>query len=568
MANILSSDDIAFALKVKDGDFSVNDFPKLDYWNPEKPLKDFQKIGAAYLYAINRCILADNVGLGKTIQSLAYICLRKQFKLPHKAIILIPTRQLQEQWYDQTKLFTKLRVINVDGNVDKRRQLYAMNNWDVMLLRYSYLVTELSRNRKSNVEHEIKLGNLTKEALRNDLEIILSLPYDVVICDEATVIRNHNTKTKRAVLKLTANKYGAVMVDATPVQTSLLDLHSLIEATQLPIFGNRWSFDNKYIEREPPPPFLRNKKGRVPGKITGYKNLADVKEKMHPYILRRTRHQVDAEMPEVVYQKEYLELHPRQKKLYNECRVDILQQSESILSNRKLSPAQQQKAIAGNFHKLQYLANSTIQTSIAETKVNTHFKRLCEQLTKDLIPDLRGDLGHDYETLRREAAKIVKVLREIRNLEQRNKFNKEQLTDLIKHHQLQEASIPWLVTLQKGGKMDELYSESETRALEMMKNFNDEIKSAESNKIDWLINNIKTMDSKEKVLVFSKSKNIISYVMMRCKKEGINAVDFIGDTPAKQRAANIKAFWEDPNNRILIGNITFERGLNLQTSAI
>ena len=516
--NTLCSDDIAFAVKIKDGNYLTSDFPDLKYWNAELPVKDFQKIGAAYLYAINHCILADNVGLGKTIQSLAYICLRKQFNLPHRALVVIPTRQLQEQWHEQTKLFTKLKVINVDGSVDKRRQLYNINNWDVMLLRYSYLVTELSRNRKATIEKEIESGNMTADDLRNDLEIILSLPYNLVICDEASVIRNHTTKTKKSVLKLTANKSGAIMVDATPVQTSLLDLHSIVEATQVPIFGNKWSFDNKYIEREPPPPFMRNKKGRVPGKIIGYKNLSDVKEKMHPYILRRTRHEVDAEMPEVVYQKEYLELYPRQKKLYNECRADLLQQSESILADRKLTSAQQQKAIAGNFHKLQYLANSTIQTSVAETKVNTHYKRLCEQLSKDLVPDLRADLGNDYETLKRESNKIVKVLREVRNLELRNKLNKEQFTDLIKYHNLKEASVPWVVTMQKGGKMAELYSEAESLALEMMKSFNEEIKDAESNKIDWLINNIKTMDSKEKVLVFSKSKNIISYFMLRCKK--------------------------------------------------
>ena len=73
-------------------------------------LPDFQRAGIAWLYAIQRGILADQCGLGKTIQALGLLQLLKhRHELNGRALILVPAASIY-QWRDEARRFTTLDV--------------------------------------------------------------------------------------------------------------------------------------------------------------------------------------------------------------------------------------------------------------------------------------------------------------------------------------------------------------------------------------------------------------------------------------------------------------------------
>ena len=434
-----------FAAGVKAGTESIDNFPAIKGWRSD--LFPYQKRGVVWMMAMRKCILADGVGLGKTPQALALVALWKQLKQPHRTLIFCNNSQNQRQWVEQVQKFSSdLRYVIIDGPPQARKRLYQAKNWDVMLVRYSLMQLKDSQDHKWITE---------------------LCDYQNVICDEAAApgaIRSHNTNTARRVKQLTRKAQNVILLDATPVQTSILDIHSLTESFHAGIFENRRSFDQRYLRREKS--IFGN--GRN-GKILGVKKWKEFTETVSPFILQRHHHSVEADLPDVISSKIYLEPTPRQKRLYREARqgvVDVLTQAGERLSDHQLRVKAESQ-----FHHLQYLANSTVIT--------------------------------------------------------------------------------------------------------------DPLAEAESNKVDWIVQHIagqtdtavqgaellqSGIGPTEKVIIFTRYKNIIPLLQRRLNQARIGNAVFSGDTSKDDRVKIIDAFWNDPALRVLISTQTLERGLNLQKS--
>ena len=172
-------------------------FMESQVWNA---LYEFQKDGAkgviAKLLEHNGCILADSVGLGKTYTALAVI---KYFELRNERVLVLCPRKLLENW----KLYP--------GN-------YQQNPFPEDRFRFDVLAhTDLSRD--SGLSGGIDLANLNWQN------------YDLVVIDESHNFRNDGGKRYKRLLD-EVMKAGAktktLMLSATPVNTSLIDLRNQI----------------------------------------------------------------------------------------------------------------------------------------------------------------------------------------------------------------------------------------------------------------------------------------------------------------------------------------------------
>lgn len=285
----------ALAQKIKDG-AEVRDFT-VDGWCDEFPLFDYQLQGLLWMYLTPKAILADSTGLGKTIQCLALLTmLKEKGKLSHKnrAIIIVPAISVHGSW--QADGFEKFKVplnYRVGRGTPKQRQaIYEDDSWEVLLTNY--------------------------ETVRQDVEYLLDLGFKHMIMDEADYIRNHATKTAKSVKAISKNCDRVVAVTATPIQNSLLDLHSILEALGLnKVFGSKTAFDRHYHEHEVQKIYTKHRT-IYKKKVIGYKNVGELKKKLSPYYLRRTYSEVKIKTPELKSQPIWLDMTKEQAQLYGQ----------------------------------------------------------------------------------------------------------------------------------------------------------------------------------------------------------------------------------------------------------
>lgn len=155
-----------------------------------------------------RILIADEVGLGKTIEAghiLLEMYSRKQIK---NGLVICP-KSLQEKWQDE--LFDKF---GFEFKIYETKELEKDLKFDQEL------------NRKSI------LGIITYDKLKNKRlqRLLLDQHYvfDIIICDEAHLLRNHDTQRHEAIKPIIHNAKYAAMLTATPLCNEKSDLFNIL----------------------------------------------------------------------------------------------------------------------------------------------------------------------------------------------------------------------------------------------------------------------------------------------------------------------------------------------------
>lgn len=334
------------ALQIKESKKPIN-LPELTGWNSQVLLRPFQEKGVAWLYLAKRCLLADPTGFGKTVQAIGLVSLLKTQGKPYRTIVIVENFNTERQWYREFKRFTNLQVAPVNGEKPERVGQYAAW-WEVLITRYSLLI--------------------------RDLDYLKQLHFDMLICDDASYFRHHNIKTARCVKSLAGQADRIVLLDATPIQTSLLDMHSLMETLRMNVFGPLPAFENRYVRREP----VKFRKGHSwihTTKIIGYKNMREFKARIKPFILRRKLGEVEAQMPDIQAQDVWLTLPKVQRDYYNQARKGIIE----------LYEAGDRRQMRAHFHHLQYACDTTL--AFSEDRPSSV---KIDWLMNELLHDLKG----------------------------------------------------------------------------------------------------------------------------------------------------------------------------------
>lgn len=282
-------------------------------------LKEFQKKGIVWMYYAKKGLLADQCGLGKTIEFIGLLLLLKKRGELKRAIVGVLNSLSAKQCLSEFTKFAGdyLQVGMLSGkSPEKRKQIYNQ----------SYMFDVL----------------ITSHALiRNDEQLLKKCGYNVFILDEASAIKNHSTGLSKSVKQLTRCE-RSLMISATPAQNDATDLHSIFEAIDRTVLGDYIDFRAKFCIEE----HILNKVRLPNGKITvlniynramkdciilapvykivGTKNVKELKETIKPYYLRRRVKDVETELPEVVVKDDWLDLTKEQKEIYGGLKTAAL----------------------------------------------------------------------------------------------------------------------------------------------------------------------------------------------------------------------------------------------------
>nr|WP_236571193.1 DEAD/DEAH box helicase [Microbacterium hydrocarbonoxydans] len=254
-------------------------------------LRSYQKAGFDWLAFLWRHrlggILADDMGLGKTLQLLTFIQHTRESGETRPFLVLAPTSVLST-WRSESARFTpELRIAVVASTSSTRSAPLrdAAATADVVVS--SYTVARLDEEEFREVE------------------------WAGLILDEAQFVKNPKTKLHRAISTFRSDATYAVT--GTPMENSLSELWSLLKLAAPGLFPSARKFRDRYIQ-----PI---EKGKVPENEEGgeyrARRLSQLRRRIRPLMLRRTKELVAADLPAKQEQILEVELTPAHRERYD-----------------------------------------------------------------------------------------------------------------------------------------------------------------------------------------------------------------------------------------------------------
>lgn len=159
-----------------------------------------------------RAILADEVGLGKTIEAGLILKEYMLKGLVKKALILVPAS--------------------------------LVNQWALELAQKFYIPTVTARKNPLWDQPDIMITSIDTAKRSPHREQILKQHYDFVLVDEAHKLKNSDTKNYQFVRSL--QKKYCLLLTATPIQNKLTDIFNLVSILKPGFLGDYQTFKKKF----------------------------------------------------------------------------------------------------------------------------------------------------------------------------------------------------------------------------------------------------------------------------------------------------------------------------------
>jgi len=265
-------------------------------------LRPYQSFGAAWMGSVNAAgfggLLADDMGLGKTLQILTLLQARRERGLALGPALLIVPTSLLHGWQEQAADFTPdLRLLILHGS-DRGRRYDKVAQADLVVTTYQLLTNDLPFLRRRN--------------------------WDILIVDEAQNLKNPDSQASRSLRKVPAA--GRLALTGTPMENSLKDLWSLFDWLNPGLLGDRKTF--KTLFQTP-----IEKRGDTEAQ-------ARLNRRVSPFLLRRTKDAVAADLPPRTEILDEVILDTAQQALYESVRSAMDKRVRDAISARGLAGSQ------------------------------------------------------------------------------------------------------------------------------------------------------------------------------------------------------------------------------------
>lgn len=342
--------------------------------NPQLPLKAHQVRAVAWMYFQPKCMILDQVGTGKTASALGLLQLLRNHGDRRRAIVICPAANVYGTWAtDGFQKFVPDMPYAVAASgipTAKRSKIYQDPSWDVLLTNH--------------------------EMFWRDIDQLADLDFNVVVFDEADVLRKKSNKAYKAMKKLCAKAERVVLMTATPINNKLADLHSLLCLIGIDhLVGDSKEFQRRYIDVTFDQIGYGTKKKFIP-RVVGHKNLDELKQIIGPYYMRRTKADIpDADIPDLSAQDKWFELNSRQADLYRRI--------QNAVTDHDLRDRISMEAI---FLRLRQCCTST---ALIDPALGDHSAKM-DWLVNQLVGDWQGEKVVVFSTWKESLALLAKRL--------------------------------------------------------------------------------------------------------------------------------------------------------------
>lgn len=199
---------------------------------------------------LQRLILADEVGLGKTIES-GLIWIEMQARRQAKRLLVICPPTLADKWEMELKDKFLIDAIQVDfTKFEKKFKEFEKNGIaEEFALISTYQALRPPKSARDDLRHAPEAGNQvsnTKVHLLQKMKFWDNpeyFPFDLIIFDEAHYMRNSSTASHMLGEALSSAAQGVLCVSATPINNKNEDLHSLLSLIDANFFSSQSTFE-------------------------------------------------------------------------------------------------------------------------------------------------------------------------------------------------------------------------------------------------------------------------------------------------------------------------------------
>lgn len=226
-------------------------------------LRDYQTYGIQWLSVLDHYgfggVLADDMGLGKTLQTIGF--LSRHLKAGKRALILAPSSLIYNWQEEFAKFYPEVQLCVVQGTKSQRDKLIVQGQ---------------------------QVAVTSYQSFRQDLATYQASHYDILILDEAQVLKNSQTKLAQALRQFEVERCFAL--SGTPIENRLQEIWSIFQIVLPGLFASQLQFNQ-----------------------LGAKRVAKI---ISPFVLRRKKEDVLTELPEVTEMTYHNEMTKEQKAIY------------------------------------------------------------------------------------------------------------------------------------------------------------------------------------------------------------------------------------------------------------
>ncbi len=297
-------------------------------------------------------VLADEVGLGKTIE--AGLVISQKWAERKRRILIIAPSNLRKQWHQEMgeKFFLPCVILESRSYKEAQKQ----GNFRPFEVKDAVVICsyQFARNKASDVH---------------------SVPWDLVVIDEAHRLRNvyKPSNVIANTLKGALAHAQKLLLTATPLQNSLLELYGLVSFIDEHTFGDLKSFREQFVN------------------LGQERTFNTLKDRLKPICHRTLRRQVTAYVPYTKRLPLVEEFTPSE----GEDELYELVSGYLRRDNLQALPASQRTLMTLVLRKL--LASSTFAIAGALTTMSGRLKEKLRQ--HEPLQSLEEELDQDYEAL-------------------------------------------------------------------------------------------------------------------------------------------------------------------------
>jgi superfamily II DNA or RNA helicase len=251
-------------------------------------LRDYQLEGYQWLRRLAEWgvggVLADDMGLGKTLQTLAVLLDRAN----EGPSLVIAPMSVGFNWIREVEKFAPQLQAVLYRETDRGDFLEKLGPNQLVVCSYGL-------------------------ALR-DAERLAQVDWANMILDEAQAVKNSRSKTAAAIASIPSR--WTVALTGTPVENHLGELWSIFRLVAPGVFGGWENFRSRFAV-----PIERNEDAE---------RRESLKNRLKPFVLRRTKKEVLRDLPARTEMNLYVELSPAERALYEQVRKSAMGEIDAI----------------------------------------------------------------------------------------------------------------------------------------------------------------------------------------------------------------------------------------------
>lgn len=422
-----------------------------------------------------RLLLCDEVGLGKTIESGIILLELKARKELQSAIICCP-KSLREKW--KTEMYDRFGLVFEIAESKKQLKNTLILN-ERLSVNQTRIITTFDTLRNSIADFK------EEQKGKNEINLATLFNLDVFICDEAHYLKNVEAKRTRMLNEVTDYFKTILFLTATPIMNDKADLFSLLRMLDPDEYSDKSYFD---IQMENNRPFIRALTALSRGT-----ELKDVAYQLESDNVPETRtYSSEKEAFIVAGYQTVIEKFGANK---------AFQQLTSFLKQSEESPKNRVKAQRAINH-FNVLGNILTRNRRKEVLADTHYTKRTPIDRSFILSPEENSIWQQCDT-------------KIRN----------------KYEEMDRANFGYIIKSQQLASSLHAFNRKSTEF--RSPDYDDSIPDTKFNELLSLVK-----ERNEKMVIFSRFIDTISYLHDNFEKNGINSLTFTGNSTNRQAIIN------------------------------